>query len=134
VEQNISRSSIKKKGANMKLKKMIVTSVACLIAIALSGCSREPSSADIEKAIRAYLAHENQQAKNYGGFIGSMVADMVPKIYGIRKIGCAPAQGSSGYNCDVEIDASREFPGRGRSKNVAKFRFIKGSDGWLIAQ
>jgi hypothetical protein len=52
-------------------------------------------------------------------------------LHAVKKIGCAPAQGDPGYNCDVEVDAT--LPLAGRTKNVTKIRFTKGSDGWVVA-
>lgn len=99
----------------MKRHQILARSIACLIAITLSGCSGEPSSSDIEKAVRANVDQSNQQAKNFGGKFAS--DNLLTKVYGVKKVGCAAAQGSSGFNCDVEVDVSAPFVGR--SKNVA---------------
>jgi hypothetical protein len=63
------------------------------ITAVLSGCSREPSATDIEKMMRADAA----ESKNV-------------VLHEVRKIGCAPAQGSPGYMCDVEVDATVSQP------------------------
>lgn len=113
-----------------QLNKVIILSITFLLSFALTGCSGEPSISDIEKAIKATVDQATQQAKSVGG---SMISDdMLPKVYEVKKLGCAAAQDASGYNCDVEVDSSAPFIGR--NKRVSKIRFVKGSDGWVITE
>jgi len=94
-----------------------------LAASALSGCSGEPSSTDIERAVRSNVEHSNKQTKKAG---------LVLEVHEVRKVACAAAQGSAGFNCDIELDATVPFAGR--SKGVKQVRFVKASDGWQVAQ
>lgn len=101
-------------------------SVAALLA--LSGCGGEPSSSDIEKAVRGLVETETTQINQarWGMF------DIQVEVHSVQKIGCVAAADSTGFNCDVEMDVSN--PMTGRKKNVTKIRFVKGSDGWQVAQ
>jgi hypothetical protein len=94
-----------------------------LAASTLSGCSGEPSSADIDRAVRLNVEQSNKQTKKAG---------IVLEVHEVKKVACAAAQGSAGFNCDIELDAT--VPIAGRSKGVKKVRFVKASDGWQVAQ
>ena len=97
--------------------------IGLLAVIAVTtGCSGEPSSGDIEKAVKAGFERANPQMRNFGGGLGTI------EVHGVKKIGCAAATGSSGFNCDVELDMSVPFVGR--SKGVKQIRFVKASNGW----
>ena len=90
-----------------------------LITVAvLTGCSVEPSEADIKKAI------EREFSQGEG-----MAGGLAPKLHGLKKLGCAKAASNPGYNCDVELDL--EAPFIGRQKSALKVRFVKGDDGWV---
>ena len=110
-----------------QLKKLIILSATVLSGFALFGCSGEPSAGAIEKAVKANVEQAAQQVKQIGGS-----DDMLPKVYSVKKLSCAVAQGDSGYNCDVEVDASA--PIIGRNKQVMKIRLVKSSDGWVVTQ
>lgn len=113
----------------LQLNELVLSAIA-LSTFALSGCSGGPSNSDIEKAIKANVEQATQQAKNMGG--SAVSESMLPKVYGVKNLGCAKEKDATGYICDVEVDASAPFVGR--SKQVGKMRFIKGSDGWVISQ
>ena len=88
--------------------------IGLLAVIAVTtGCSGEPSSGDIEKAVKA---HAERGTQEWGGLYKF-------EVHGVKKIGCAAATGSSGFNCDVELDMSVPFVGR--SKGVKQIRFVK---------
>lgn len=90
---------------------------------ALAGCSGEPSSSDIERAVRSNVEQPIQLAKKAG---------VVMEVHQVKKVACAAAQGAAGFNCDVELDMT--VPPAGRSKGIRKVRFVKASDGWQVAQ
>lgn len=108
----------------------ISISATILFSAALAGCSGEPSSSEIEKAIKSSVEQSNQQAKEIGGSM--MSDDMLTVIYEAKKVGCASAEGATGFNCDVELDVSAPFVGR--SKKVTTIRFVKSSEGWQAVQ
>jgi hypothetical protein len=93
-----------------------------LLALALAGCSGEPSSGDIEKVVKADVEKVNQQ----------MPEGMKTEVHAVKKVSCVEAQESAGYNCDVEIDVT--VPMVGRNKSVGQIRMVKGSDGWVASK
>lgn len=102
-----------------------------LLGIALCGCSGEPSSSDVDRAVKATVDAENQQMKKlYGGKL--VTNSMLTKVNEVKKIGCSTAQGSSGFNCDVEMDVSA--PLVGKQKRIVQMRFVKSSDGWQVTR
>lgn len=98
-----------------------------LLALTLAGCSGEPSSGDIEKAVKADVEKVNQQMKD-----NPFTRSMTTEVHAVKKISCVEAKESAGYNCDVEIDVTA--PLVGRSKNVGQIRLVKGSDGWVATK
>lgn len=110
------------------LKNGFISHLALTISvIALAGCSGgEPSNTDVEKSIKAVTDEAVQELEK----AGVMSQDLRPTIHGIKKLGCAAAQGEAGYICDVESDVSS--PATGRIKAVEKYRLVKNSDGWVV--
>lgn len=104
----------------------IILPATAILLLVLGGCSSEPSADDIEKALKANTEQAVQKAKSLG-----MENMFNITLHAVKKLGCSPAQGEAGYNCDVEMDAT--LPLAGRTKNVAKVRLVKGSDGWVVA-
>lgn len=105
-------------------------SATILFYAALVGCSGEPSSSEIENAIKSSVEQANQQAKQIGGKILS--DDLLTVVHEVKKVGCTSAEEASGFNCDVEVDVSAPFVGR--ANKVATFRFVEASDGWQVVQ
>jgi outer membrane biogenesis lipoprotein LolB len=98
--------------------------MAVLLAAALlllTGCSVEPSEADIKKAFETELSQ-----------IKGVQANLAPKLHGLKKLSCTKAEGNPGYNCDVELDVEN-FLGQ-RQKNAVKVRFVKSDDGWVAIE
>ena len=93
-----------------------------LLALALAGCSGEPSSGDIEKVVKADVEKVNEQVPE----------SMKTEVHAVKKISCVEAKESAGYNCDVEIDVTA--PLVGRNKSVGQIRMVKGSDGWVASK
>jgi hypothetical protein len=91
------------------------------VLLLFTGCSSEPSEADMKKAYEAKLA----QIKA----IPNSNSDL--KLYSVKKVACAKAEGNPGYNCDVEVDAENF---KVRAKNTLKARFVKGDDGWVVIE
>lgn len=117
--------------------KSLFTFVLLALLLTAAGCSMEPSDADLKSAIEKSMSKTNeslnQTAQMFGG-AGKALTDMIGQVevHGVRKIGCVQADGSPGYVCDFEIDMTVPFAGR--SKKMEKARFVKGPDGWVIAE
>ena len=108
-------------------KKYKFTSVfALLLALVLAACSGEPSNSDIEKAYQAGIDQANQLREKipYPG------ANF--ELHKVKKVSCKSAEGSSGYNCDVELDMT--MPLLGRTQRIVNVRMVKGDDGWVAVE
>lgn len=57
---------------------------------------------------------------------------MLTVVHEAKKVGCASAEGATGFNCDVELDVSAPFVGR--AQKVATIRFVKGNEGWQVVE
>ncbi len=111
---------------------------ACVLGILfLAGCSAEPSSAEIESAIKKNTDDANRAALEMAtAFAGAKAVekmkDSIPqlKLNSAKKVGCKE-DGKDAYKCDVEYDA--EQPMIGRIQKMVSMRFVKGSNGWVLA-
>ena len=116
----------------------------CVVAacvLGLAGCSGEPSEEEIVKLVKKGVDEGNAQAARMTRGLSSIMGgapamidpnSMKTELHSVKKIGCSAAQGESGYVCDLELDIT--VPLAGRNKQVIKWRFVKGSDGWQMAQ
>lgn len=101
------------------------TSLLAII-FALGGCGGgEPSESDISGAIEKQL---KSQLESSAGVLKE--EDLT--INSIKKIGCKEAEGSSGYNCDIDVDIDIKMPfiGKQKQKGVQTLRFVKTDEGW----
>lgn len=119
-----------------RMKSLFFFALLALVLTA-AGCSMEPSDADLQSALEKSMVRTNeslnQTAQMFGG-AGKALTDMIGKVevHSVRKIGCVQAAGSPGYVCDFEVDMT--VPIAGRSKKMEKARFVKGPEGWVIAE
>ena len=106
-----------------------------LLAIALSGCSGEPSESDIKSAFSKEIDKANAFVDRASGGNEAMKTfskSMKTELKEVKKLGCKEAQDASGYNCDVKVTAVA--PLVGETTNTATARLIKGDDGWELVQ
>lgn len=115
---------------NQSVKKWAAILASSSAVFLLFACSSEPSESEIQAVIKAGYDRSAENARTMSG--GVLPDSMLPQFFGAKKIGCAAAQGSAGYNCDIEIDASK--PIVGRSQEMVKLRLVKGDNGWVIVQ
>ena len=117
--------------------KMLHAALAAALALLLAGCLGEPSDADIRAALERNIAKNseslNRTTQMFGG-AGQFLADMIGKaeIHSVRKIDCVAAKDAPGYVCDIELDMT--VPLTGRKKDMTSARFVKGPDGWVVAE
>lgn len=97
-----------------------------LATLALAACSGEPSNSDIEKAYQNSIDQANQLREKIPSPGGNF------ELHKVKKVSCKSANGSSGYNCDVELDMT--MPLLGRTQRVVKVRMVKGDDGWVAVE
>lgn len=113
--------SITKRGHSIGVKAIL----AAVMLPFLVACSGEPSSSEIDKTVRTYMSESQAQLQRMSGTKGSL-----GEIHDVKKLGCKSDTDIS-YRCDVELDIS-QFGNR--KKGPINFRFIKGSDGWMLSQ
>lgn len=123
---------------------MKVTLLAFVMMLILSGCSQEPSNAEVRKGVELSLKEDFAnigERKVFGVQIMSAVGMDSIDINSIEKIGCK-ADGQNAAICEVATDYTLKakdgglmdvFGVAGRQKSVQKFRFVKTSKGWIVA-
>ena len=119
----------------MRIKIKVAT--AALLGVCLAGCSSEPSANDIDSAVRKSTDDANKAAIEMAtAFVGAKAVESMKgaipqlKINSAKKVGCKE-DGTNAYKCDVEYDA--EQPLIGRIQKIVPMRFVKGSNGWAVA-
>ncbi len=111
---------------NMKKFNIIYTGIALFIFIGgLSGCSREPSAADMEALARAETEVLRKNAQNQG-----IPDEKLPILHRFKKIACIAATNEPGYKCDAEADMEMPHLGLARRATVIQVRYVKTSEGW----
>jgi hypothetical protein len=98
------------------MKKIMVL----LGALSLAACSKGPSESDMNAAIKKSIEDSNRQMASIG-----LGKSFVPEVPSVKKIGCKD-DGENAYHCDIEVIGKN-------GKKVVPARFVKGSDGWMVA-
>jgi len=94
----------------------------------LSGCSGEPSNADIENALAVNAARDTSQMEQLSR--GSSQA-LILQMHAARKLGCKPDTAAA-YVCNVELVLP---PPRGvRTRTNASLPLVQGPEGWSISR
>ncbi len=119
-----------------------MTRLSCLLAACglLAGCfgSSEPSANEILEAIRsnraqregALLSYPDSNIRWNNPASIERVAARVFQTAKVEKIGCVPAQGLPGVNCEYRL--LLPLPNGGTDSNRHQKRFVKGERGWQI--
>jgi hypothetical protein len=106
-------------------KKVMIAGGIAAMALHLTGCSGEPSEAEM----RAIFKGEFDAAKNMGGMVGQMMAKTVPEFVSLEKKGCT-ARKPTGYTCDVLLELKPVNSDQTR-KNPMTISFVEGESGWV---
>lgn len=88
--------------------------------------SNEPSEEDIIGAV--HLQFDKVIAQTID-MVGERAIDIAPELHTVKKLGCTKAIDKGGYNCDVEIDASKLF--EGRMSEIKSIRFLNTGGEWV---
>ena len=111
--------------------------VSSILPFLVTAGSEEPSANHIGVAVRKSTDDANKAAIELAtAFAGAKAVesmkDAIPqlKINSAKKVGCKE-DGTNAYKCDVEYDA--EQPLMGRVQTIVPMRFVKGSNGWAVA-
>lgn len=107
------------------------TAVAAILAsIVLTACGGAPSESDMKEALDKQMKMEIDASKRFMGGAGADMAEkLIPKIEGLKKIGCKE-DGEKAYRCDVEMEVSQNGQ---TNKGPGNIRFVKGSEGWMAS-
>ena len=91
----------------------------------LAACAAEPGDEDIR------LAYEHSLQTATGRFVGGELAQNI-KVLSAKKVACQKSAEAPGYVCDFSYRS--ELPVVGQRDGIAKGRFVKGEQGWLLAE
>lgn len=110
----------------MRLPHFRPASAAAIAAILiLAGCAAEPGDEDIRQA------YEKSVQSSTGRFIGGDLAQTV-KVLSAKKVACQKSAEAPGYVCDFSYRT--ELPVVGVQEGLGKGRFVKGDQGWVLAE
>ncbi|MDP3224874.1 MAG: hypothetical protein Q8M96_17200 [Rubrivivax sp.] len=104
------------------------TSMLALCA-GLAACSSEPSSGDVEAAVRQKFEMAQIVAAEMAG--KKLAKEWQTTVHAVRVVGCKPGESKTVYTCDTEIDMTA--PLLGRTKQQLPLVLIKGPQGWQMA-
>jgi len=103
-----------------------------LVGVALTGCSEEPTEADLKKALQSEMDRANELAQTMlGEEAGAAVATT---IHALDKLNCklSEVEDKQEYRCRVELDIT--YPPAKRQKRKATVRMVKEDNGWMIVK
>lgn len=107
----------------------LILPLAC--ALGLAACTNEPTEADLRQAVERQVSAQNASMEQLlGKGLTQAARQFTGEIKGVRKIGCQP-DGEQAYRCDVELEI--EHLGT-LAREPASYRFVKGSEGWMVAR
>ncbi len=115
-----------------KVKTLFTGITIVLLGLALTGCSGEPTEADLKKALQAEMDRANELAQTMlGNEAGAAVATT---IHTLDKLKCKQSEvdGKQEYRCKVEMDIT--YPPAKRQKRQASIRMVKEDNGWMIVK
>jgi hypothetical protein len=101
--------------------------IACATVL-VAACSGEPSSGDIEKAVRMKYEAAQLVATEMAG--AKLAAKLKTEVHSVRKIDCKAGDNAKVYQCNVELDMT--VPMIGRQKLQVPTILVKGPDGWRL--
>lgn len=102
------------------------------LAALLAACAAEPSEAEIKAAFDREQAATVNAMRGLFGQTGADVTTQMQSQFGVqsvRKIGCK-SDGDNASLCDLELEVRGLG---GLQKTTQQLRFVKGSEGWMLA-
>ena len=109
------------------------TAGVLIVAALLMGCAAEPSEADMKAAFDRDKAATVESMRGLFGQAGADMTTQMQDRFGVqtvRKIGCK-ADGDKASLCDLELEVKGIT---GTQKVTRQVRFVKGSEGWMLAE
>jgi len=125
------------------MTKKILTIINLGLCFNLLGCSGEPDASEISKAMKESYANDSSffSTNKLIGFMANAAGLQEIKLNSADKIGCEPS-GKNAYLCEVAVEYTVNstegsladlFGATGQKKSINKYRFVKTSNGWLVA-
>jgi hypothetical protein len=113
-----------------KISRMTTLPILCL---ALAGCDKGPSEADIKAAMEAATKAQVTALAGNNRQVAKMAESYLPKVAAVKKLSCNSAPDADAeFLCVVEITSSLN---NAASQTAAgKLRLAKGSNGWRLMQ
>lgn len=108
---------------NANTNKSVIKKSLCsliFVVLALSGCSKGPSTSDAKKAFAKEFVKEKNQFV-LGLPVDATEDQVLEKLKELKVIGCKEDSTGSAYNCSLT-----------GPNGAIEAKFIKGSDGWDI--
>lgn len=115
-----------------KAKPLVSGLTVVLLGMVLTGCSGEPTEADLKKALQAEMDETNQLAQTMlGQDEGTKAATT---IHAVNKLRCEQTEEEEvvGYRCQVALDIT--YPPAKRQKRKASIRMGKEDNNWVIVK
>ena len=109
-------------------KKAIIAGGIAAMLLQLTGCSGEPSEAEMQSVFQGEFDNAMTDFKNLGD-IGVQMAKKVPEFVSVEKKGCT-ARKPTGYTCDVLVEV-KPVNSDQTSKTPMTISFVKGESGWV---
>lgn len=118
--------------AGAKVKTLLTGITIVLLGMALTGCSGEPTEADLKKALQAEMDRANELAQTMLG--NEAGAEVATTIHALKKLKCKQSEedGKTEYRCKVELDIT--YPPAKRQKRKASVRMVKEDNGWMVVK
>jgi len=116
----------------VRVKALFSGIIIVILGVALTGCSGEPTEAELKKVLQSEMDRANELAKT---MLGSEAgAEVATTIHSLDKLKCKQSEvdGKQEYRCRVEMDIT--YPPAKRQKRKASIRMVKEDKGWMIVK
>ena len=103
-----------------------------LLGMALTGCSGEPTEAELKKVLQSEMDKANELAQTMLGKEAG--AEVATTIHTLDKLSCksSEVEGKQEYRCKVAMDIT--YPPAKRQKRQASVRMVKEDNSWMIVK
>lgn len=94
----------------------------------LTGCSREPSEADIRAAYLDNLSAVQSQMGQLTALTGGALGDLQINLVDLRKLSCE--EDGKAYRCTTQV--TLEVPLLGEQRKTEEITLMKSDSGWVM--
>jgi len=116
----------------VRVKALFTGIIIVLLGMTLTGCSGEPTEAELKKVLQSEMDGANELAQTMLGKEAG--AEVATTIHALDKLSCKQSEvdGTQEYRCKVEMDIT--YPPAKRQKRKASIRMVKEDNGWMIVK